>query len=105
DVERVVGVAGLLVDVERERLGPEWIPADADDLLRFGVPEQVQCGVDAERPAAAQDRVGLRRHRGQTAARACIRRTLKYRSSSRLFGSLPSLNARHNSRTASSPLR
>ena len=57
DVVRVIGVARLLVDVERERLRPQRVAPDPDHLARAGVLEQVQGGVDAEGAPRPKDRV------------------------------------------------
>ena len=60
DVVGVVLEVLALFDVERERLGPQRVAADADHLLRRGVVEQIKRGVDSERAARSQN--GIRFH-------------------------------------------
>src|SRR6516225_8402310 len=62
NVARVIDITFALVDVQRERLRPKRRPTDADHLLRVGVIEQVERGMDAEAAAPAQDCISLSSH-------------------------------------------
>jgi hypothetical protein len=51
----VVAIVLVLVDAERERLGPQRVAPDTDNHGRIGVLEQVQRRVNAERAATAEN--------------------------------------------------
>jgi len=58
----VIDVALAFVDIERKRTRTQRIASDADDLFRLGIVEQVEGGMDAETPAAAENGLSLSRH-------------------------------------------
>ena len=59
DVIGVIFVALPLVDVQRERLGPQQVASDPHHQFRIGMIEQIERGMNPERSAAAQYRVSL----------------------------------------------
>src|SRR6266516_283331 len=91
---RDIGAAFLVLQVAA-------VPAGnvVDDPHGEAVPQQRIDEVAADEPGAAGDHCD--RFETHAALRRFRRRTLKYRSSCMLFGSLPSWNAEHSSRTAS----
>src|SRR4051812_38908638 len=62
DVARVVFVALAPLDAERERLRPQRIASNADDLLGFGMVEEIHGGVDAKAAAASENAPSLRHY-------------------------------------------
>ena len=58
----VIDVTLAFLDIERERTGAKWVAADADDLLRIGMIQQVEGGMNAETSSATQNCISLSHH-------------------------------------------